>query len=260
MGELSLDNYFLDSIVIDQASHSNKPWIVLVNGLFASLNSWDEHVKMLKPYFNIIRYNGPGQGTHNSLDEVPTLGHQVEILNTILNHLEREKVYLLGISNGARVAMKYSEVYPDRVIKIISIDTYNKLVPELKLKLQSWLSASLEGGNDLRFHVSTPWIFGESFLKMNFSKVEMFKKLNRSKPAFVGENLIKSALLEEEINLAKLKCPVSFFVGEEDILTPKNLHEEMQAQCQDATLGVLRGGHASVLEFPENLNTILEAL
>ncbi len=58
MGELSLDNYFLDSIVIDQASHSNKPWIVLVNGLFASLNSWDEHVKMLKPYFNIIRYNG----------------------------------------------------------------------------------------------------------------------------------------------------------------------------------------------------------
>lgn len=255
-----MDNYFLDSIVIDQANQSNKPWIVLVNGLFASLNSWDEHVKMLKPFFNIVRYNGPGQGTHNELNEVPTLIQQVDILNNILNHLEKERIYLLGISNGARVAMKYSEVYPERVIKVVSIDTYNTLVPELKLKLQSWLNASVEGGNDLRFHVSTPWIFGESFLKLNFSKVEMFKKLNRSKPAIVGENLIKSALLEEEIDLAKLKCPVSFFVGEEDILTPKNLHEEMQSQCQDATLGVLRGGHASVLEFPENLNTILESL
>lgn len=260
MGELSLDKIIFESITVDKANSANKPWIVLINGLFAGLNSWDLHIPYLTPYFNVIRYNGPGQGSVESLDSVPTLSDQVQLLEEILDHLEIESAYLLGISNGARVALKFAEIYPRRVARVFSLDTYDKLGPELRMKLESWLDASRAGGNDLRFKVSTPWIFGESFLKNEVEKVEFFKELNRSKPSQIGERLIESALLDEAVDLTKIEVPVDFFVGEEDILTTRELHLEMATRCRQSSLGYLRGGHASVLEYPQNISRILEVL
>lgn len=255
-----MDKTIFDSLTIDKSEASDKPWIVLINGLFAGLNSWDLHIPYLTPHFNIIRYNGPGQGSVECLDSVPTLADQVDILLEILNHVEIEKAYLLGISNGARVGLKFAEIYPNRVERVLSLDTYDKLVPELKMKLESWLEASRAGGNDLRFKVSTPWIFGESYLKNESEKVEIFKELNREKPSIIGEKLIESALLGEEIDLTRIEVPVDFFVGEEDILTPREMHLEMATKCSRSSLGYLKGGHASVLEYPQNIVRILEGL
>lgn len=254
-----MDKSILNSIEIHRATNESKPWIVLINGLFAGLRSWDQHISFLEPQFNIARYNGPGQGESLHLESVPTLSDQVMILKEILDHIEVEKPYLLGISNGGRVALKFAEIFPERVERVISLDTYDKLVPELKMKLESWLEASKAGGNDLRFKVSTPWIFGESFLKDEFEKVKVFQTLNRNKPQLIGERLIESALLDEQIDIGKISVPVNFFVGEEDILTTKEMHLEMARKCPQSSLGYLKGGHASVLEYPDNMQRILES-
>ena len=260
MEGLSLDKTIFESITINHSNEANRPWIVLINGLFASLNSWDMHLEYLTPRFNVLRYNGPGQGDVSEMDSVPTLTDQVVILKEILDHVEVEKAFLFGISNGGRVALKFAEIFPERVERVFSLGTYDKLVPELRLKLESWLEASRAGGNDLRFKVSTPWIFGESFLKNEVEKVEMFKTLNRMKPSMIGEKLIESALLDEEVDLTKVEVPVDFFVGEEDILTTREMHLNMAKLCRQSSLGYLKGGHASVLEYPQNMVRILESI
>ena len=246
--------------LISYSNNANRPWIVLINGLFVNKNSWDLHLEYLEKY-NVLRYDCVGQAEDEVLHRPYSLESHVSNLKELLDELDISQVSLLGISNGGRIALKFAELHSTRVQKVITGDTYDILSNSLKLKLESWLYASQAGGNKLRFKVSTPWIFGETLINEKPELITYFENLSEERSQINSENLIKTALRQEDqIDLSKIQNEILFYVGEEDLLTTVKDHKLMAMKCHNAQFIKVKGGHASLLEYPENLNIIMEKL
>ena len=107
--------------IFDRCREKNAPTIVFINGLFAELTSFDPAITLLKERypdrFHLLRYNGYGQGELGQfkveeLAEPLTLLHFVRQLYQLLGEVKTTgPIYLLGLSNGGRVALKFAELY-----------------------------------------------------------------------------------------------------------------------------------------------------
>mgnify|MGYP006080786823 CR=1 FL=1 len=230
----------------------NKPWIVLINGLFASLELWDSCADILKKDFQVLRYNCQGQGDYPEIKHEYLLDDHVSDLYELLKSLRIDKAHLLGISNGGRIALKFASLYPQQCLKVIACDTYDKVSESIELKINSWLKAQTIGDQKHRFDISSPWIFGETYLKENKDDLELFREAAclKNKDAMAG--LMRGAL-SGTIDIESIESPVLYLVGEEDVLTPLFLHKQMAAVTKDAHLELIRGGHASLYEYPDNI-------
>lgn len=240
-----------------------KPWLVLVNGLFAGRLGWSEVVPSLTEKFRVLTYDGRGQG-EGPRPLGPYLLHDlVNDLEELLNDLEIEHTTLLGISNGGRIALEFARKNPLAVEAVVACDTYSEVGPLLKMKILSWKEANRVGGPTHRFDVATPWIWSEKAMKARPDLLTFYRERAHLEKVHVIEALIDGAM-EGEINLSDIEVPVLFVCGEEDVLTPPYLHQQMEKMVDQSDLIIVEGGHASVYENPsvvaEKILPRLEAL
>jgi 3-oxoadipate enol-lactonase len=234
---------------------SAHPWLVLINGLFADFNSWDKLVPMLSSHFNLLRYNGRGQGSGAIFRDEIRLMDQVTDLKNLLDKTNISQASLLGLSNGGRIAFKFTEMYPQLVNSIVACDTYCELDAPLELKLKSWLQAAQTNDPVFRYNITAPWIFGETVIRNFPGVIDFYRDRASLSDGQTVVSLIESALAQHTFDLSKINCPVLLGVGDEDILTPLKLHLEIASRLSKAEVAELKGGHASILEFPDSIET-----
>lgn len=234
---------------------TDAPWIVLINGLFTDQKSWDFACQSLKE-FNILTYDGKGQGSGPILSSTYELDDQVADLLNIINENKLDNFSIIGLSNGGRVALKFASLYPHLIDNLVVCDSYGELEPLIKLKLESWLKAHNKGGNELRFDISTPWVWGETFLSEKPELVEYYR--NKSLEAIDSNitGLLKGAL-SGSVDLSKIEAKTLFVVGKEDLLTPPESHRKLSKSVANSRMKVVPGGHASILENPESIKEVI---
>ncbi|MBC97110.1 MAG: hypothetical protein CME63_05135 [Halobacteriovoraceae bacterium] len=243
--------------IVENKNDQHKPWLVLVNGLFAPLESWDAQVESLVKDFRVLRYDGPGQGSAPHWPGDFSLETLTLYLEELLEELNIEKAYFIGLSNGGRISLRLAEKSPRKVLGLVAADTYASVSNLLKRKLASWLEANRVGGPTHRFDVATPWIWGESLLEEKEELLDFYRERAGSLENRVVEGLIIGAMENQSIDLGKIKCPSLFICGKEDLLTPSLLHKKMQEQLKGSLFYEVPGGHASLLEYPETMEKVI---
>jgi 3-oxoadipate enol-lactonase len=237
--------------------------IVLVNGLFATQASWQGVLDYLLPHFSAVTFDGRGQSPEFRPDGPYTLKTLGDDLAMVVDRLEEsgvkasdQQVCVLGLSNGGRVALDFASRYSSKVQTLVVADTYNRLNEALRLKLNSWLAASRQGGPAHRFDVATPWVWGESFLRSQGHVLQSY----RERASYFDHEMTKKLIdcaLDGEIELGKIQCPTLVMVGEEDVLTPLSHHMAITRELKRGKLEIIRGGHASLLEYPETIEQVV---
>ncbi|MFK8012717.1 MAG: alpha/beta fold hydrolase [Marinicellaceae bacterium] len=98
--------------------------IVLLHGTSASLHTWDGWVNALEAERRMIRYDMPGFGlTGPSPDNNYTIENYSKVLIALLDHLKIDQAILVGNSLGGNVAITTAILYPDRVDRLVLIDS-----------------------------------------------------------------------------------------------------------------------------------------
>lgn len=243
------------NVRIENPKDTQKPWLVFVNGLFASLLSWEESVHFFTEDFRVLRYDGRGQGESPRPMGDYSLTTLVDDLRDLLDDNQIDSAHFIGLSNGGRVALEFSRLYKERTLSVVASDTYHKTSSLLKLKLQSWLDANRIGGPGHRFEVATPWIWGETIVQERPELLEFYRQRAGLEKIHVIEGLITGAMEDHIIALEDIEAPVLLCVGEEDLLTPPFKHQKMVKMLAKGSLKVVPGGHASLLEYPQSLKT-----
>ena len=243
--------------IIENESDQHKPWLVLVNGLFAPLESWAEVVQGLCENYRVLRYDGPGQGKGPKWEGVYSLDRLTTYLSELLDHLNITKCSFIGLSNGGRISLHFATLYPERVEAIVAADTYAQTSELLKRKLNSWLQANRIGGPTHRFDVATPWIWGESIVNERPELLDYYRDRAALADDEIIEGLITGAMQEKSISLESLSCPVLYIAGKEDVLTPGFIHKAMAAQTTSSDFVEVAGGHASLLEYPATMKEVI---
>ncbi len=232
--------------------------ILFINGLLMDTTSWVFQIPVFAQQFRVLLYDCRGQGRSDKpAGTYPQALHAQDLL-ALMDTLDIPRTHLFGLSNGGTVAMHFASDHPERVERLILVDTFAGVDAVMRAKLDSWLAAMDVGGLDLRFDVATPWVWGRTFMAQHGELLASLRaKASQADPA-AGRALINGTLdYDIRDRLCKIEAPTLVLVGEEDVLTPPWYSRELTQAIPDARMVIVpQAGHALTIESPAVVNSL----
>jgi esterase len=160
--------------------------LIVLHGLFGSLDNWQTIGRQLGEHFQVFTVD---QRNHGNSPHSDLFNYEV-MAEDLLEFMERHglsKAHVLGHSMGAKTAMQFALLYPDKVEKLIVLDMAPKAYPPWHEPIfQALLSLDLDYFHsrkaiDEALAAAIPETTVRQFLLKNLSQTEpgIFKwKLN----------------------------------------------------------------------------------
>ena len=183
-----------------------------------------------------------------------------EMASMILDQIP-ESFFLAGLSMGGMIALEILNIASERVLKLALLDT--TAGPET-MERSRQRTEFLEDAERQGFEktIEQRWI--NLMLTEEGRKQEELPKSIMRMASKVGlERCLQQvrALMARQDNLkilTSISCPTLVVCGEEDVLTPPEIHREMAENIPNARLELIPGcGHLTPLEAPDRLNDLM---
>ncbi|RMG61675.1 MAG: alpha/beta hydrolase [Bacteroidetes bacterium] len=114
----------LDHALVHYRRQGSGPPLLLLHGIFSSLHTFDAWTEHLQRDFDVIRMDLPGFGLSDAnADHRYDVAKYVQWLDQFLDRLDLEQVSLAGSSLGGWIAWEYALRFPERVNKLVLIDS-----------------------------------------------------------------------------------------------------------------------------------------
>ncbi|MDX2286731.1 MAG: alpha/beta fold hydrolase [Bacteroidia bacterium] len=106
---------------LNYKSYGQGPALIILHGLFGSLDNWATHARILSEHFSVylVDQRNHGRSPH---DEVWTYAAMAADLDAFMDRQGIIRAYLLGHSMGGKTVMQFTSEYPERVEKLIVAD------------------------------------------------------------------------------------------------------------------------------------------
>lgn len=97
------------------------PPLYIAHGVFGMLDNWHLIAQQLASQFFVITYDARNHGKSFHHENA---GYQAmaEDLKLLIDHFKHDTIYLIGHSMGGKTAMKFVDLYPEKVEKLIVVD------------------------------------------------------------------------------------------------------------------------------------------
>ncbi len=103
--------------------------VLLVHGFSDRKEHWRAQFGELAEYFKVIRFDNRGAGKSDRPDGVYTMELFADDINSLLNHLELKETNIIGHSLGGMIVQNFAIKYPNRIKKIVLINTIAGMTP-----------------------------------------------------------------------------------------------------------------------------------
>jgi 3-oxoadipate enol-lactonase len=227
--------------------------LVLLHCLGVDQELWRIAARGLEDRCEILAYDFPGHGG----SAAPTGAYSIEDLSDQLSRLvEREKLdrfTLGGISLGGLVAQHYAATHPDKLDRLILIDTTARYTEEQRVNWADRARIAREVGVPAMVEPLLAIWFTPEFVKANNEAVryvrQCFERIPGEAYALACEALGRADLRDL---IPAIKAPTLIVCGRDDIPSFQEAARDFEKDIADATLVWLEPArHASVLERPE---------
>ena len=172
-----------------------------------------------------------------------------------------KKFSLLGHSMGGIVAMEIYSQAPDRIEKLILMDTNPKAeLDEVKLKREPQIREVNKGKLlEVMRDEMKPNYLAESENKRSVLNVCMDMALTLGPDVFINQSRALQSRLDQQNTIQSIKIPVLIMCGSEDKLCPVERHEMMHNMISDSDLKIINNaGHMPTLEQPRETTEVLK--
>lgn len=225
--------------------------VILLHGWGGQADSFLPVFNYLSTKFDVIAIDFPGFGQSEPPDKPWGVRDYKNMLLKLFDALDIDKASLVGHSFGGRVSIMFSAEHPEKVEKVVLVDSAG-LIPKrtfkyyykvYKFKLLKKLYILFTFGNSKEEKL-------EKFYKKYGSKD--YKESGNMRQTFV--KVVNEDLAEY---LPKIKSPTLLIWGSEDKDTPLYFGKIMEKEIPDAGLVVFEGaGHFSYLDRINDFNII----
>ncbi|MBL4649666.1 MAG: alpha/beta hydrolase [Aureispira sp.] len=197
--------------------------IVLLHGAFSSLHTFNDWSKILQKHYRVISLDLMGFGlTGPNKTGDYTIGNHIRVLKRFFNILGLKKVHLVGSSLGGWLAWEFTYRYPQRINKLVLVDSAGFLDKE-NMPLPFKLAQSPLAGRVLKYIVRKSIL--EQFVKQvyyDISKINT-KLVDRYFDLFTREgnsqalvDLVNAPFQENTDFLSQIEHPTLIMWGRED--------------------------------------------
>lgn len=172
-----------------------------------------------------------------------------------------KKFSLLGHSMGGIVAMEIYSQEPNRIEKLILMDTNPKAeLDEVKLKREPQIREVNKGKLlEVMRDEMKPNYLAESENKRSVLNVCMDMALTLGPDVFINQSRALQSRLDQQNTIQSIKIPVLILCGSEDKLCPVERHEMMHNMISDSDLKIINNaGHMPTLEQPRETTEVIK--
>lgn len=223
------------------------PVVVLLHAGVADLRMWDTQVDALVPGHRVVRCDLPGYGG----TPLGAGGCDAEDVLALLDRLGVEGFALVGASYGGYVALQVASAVPDRVERLVLLDSAADLVEPDESLREVWRqeeslveAGDLDGATDLMADV---WLGPDA----DDDHRELLRDMQRR--AFELQVAAGDDVTDRELplNLADITAPVTVVVGHRDLAFFRATAQVLANTLPNADLVELPwAGHLPSLERP----------
>ena len=99
----------------------SKKYVIILHGLFGMLDNWHNMARKLSKSINVITVD---QRNHGKSPHTNTMSFEEmsEDLSELMESLEISSATIIGHSMGGKTAMKFADLYPSKLEKLIVVD------------------------------------------------------------------------------------------------------------------------------------------
>ena len=247
-------------LALDLAGDGRGALVLFMHGIGGNRSNWRRQLPAFASHFSCAAWDARGYGGSDDYEGPLAFDDFVADVLRVLDHFGAERVHLVGLSMGGRIAMRTALLHPDRVATLTLVDTHEgfaAFTPEQRQAFIDSRRAPLLAGKEPRDIADG---VARSLIGPHASE-EHLQELIASIASLHKESYIKS--LQATVgqvdlgDISAIAAPAHFIVGADDPLTPPAMHDAMAAKLRGAPVSVLpRAGHLSNIEQPEAFNEV----
>ncbi|GAA3245028.1 alpha/beta hydrolase [Streptomyces thermocoprophilus] len=227
---------------------------MFVHGWTANRHRWDHQTAHFSRTRRVVRLDlrGHGDSTGSGL---PTIDDVAADVLALLDHLDIRRCVLIGHSMGGMTAQALTLAHPDRVERLVLVDSisrmaYNRgrallMALSTRVPFKLFVAANIRRAfapgyprEEIRAHIRASAATPREVVMTLYDAMRVFDVLDR-----VGE----------------IRVPTLLVHGLHDIQLPVGQMLRMAAAWPDATVRVIDAGHELPVERPEQLTAALES-
>jgi 3-oxoadipate enol-lactonase len=251
----------LDAAAIKLHRQGNGPALVLVHCLGVDRRLWDIAAAGLASDFTLVSYDLPGHGETPVLENSYRVEDLSEQLAGALDRAGLDRVHLAGISLGGCVAQHFAATQPDRVDRLMLIDTTPRYPDEQRKGWGERAAIARTKGVPAMIDMLINIWFTPAFAASGALAVAYVRECFSRIP---GEGYAKACEALAEVDLTplvpKIKAPTLLVIGEEDLPAFHESARWLEQNITDSRKVVLAPArHASILEQPKEFSEAARA-
>jgi 3-oxoadipate enol-lactonase len=249
MPRLRANNVHLNYVEAGQG----EPPLVLLHGVGGSHEMWQPVLPALSASRRVLAGDHRGHGGSDKPGGPYTVRLLADDWRAALGALGVQRADLLGLSLGGAVAMRLAADHPERVRKLVLVDTWGFPHPDFVGMMRERL-ALLERG-DLRAYADAaiPQVYSDGYVREHPEAIEAYRaRVARAEVASLRSAVGACVAHDMRGDLARVAAPTLVLVGRQDRLTPPYHSEYLARAIAGASLAVVDGcAHFPHLEAPE---------
>jgi 3-oxoadipate enol-lactonase len=233
--------------------HGDGPPLALVMGIGYDSSLWRLHqVPALSQRFRVVTFDNRDAGRSSRASQPYGIGDMADDLAGLLDGLEIPRAHVLGLSMGGMIAQEFALRHPERLDRLVLSGAGGAPARSAfdPIRLWSWVKSHDDSGEAFAAQQFV-WLFSTGFLR-NVAAVEQTLALLASNPNPVTPDAYArqaAAYLGHDVidRLSSIRAPTLVVGGEQDLLTPPWILQEVANAIPGADLWVFRGDGASHL-------------
>lgn len=233
--------------------------IVLVNGLADDLETWAfQEAELTAAGYRLLMFDNRGIGKASKPAGPYSSRLLADDAKALVDHLGLTGFHLLGVSMGGMVVQEYALAYPEDLRSVIMACTYAAPGPFCSRMFAMWADAAPVLGIPFVMRDVTLWAFTTDFFSSRPVELAEFETAMRYMDQPVPAYLAQLAVIQQHDTagrLAGIAVPTLVLAGEQDILIPVSLSQELHKGIAGAEWQTVQGGHACLWEHPASFNS-----
>ena len=235
-------------------SGGNGPALILIHGWALDRRMWAAQQPAFRRHFTTISYDrrGFGESTHAA-----DAGKELEDLDALIRTLQLGRTALLGMSQGARVALRYALAHPDKVAALILQGAPIEPTPPPQgdpayLPLPEYAEL-LTRGRVEEMHAA---IAAHPLMDVPVERARAHAALLRMIHGYRGEDLLAAGSAADlRSRLSEIKAPTLVLTGNTETAWLNAAADRLAASIPNARRSVIQGGgHLVNMTAPRAFN------
>ena len=240
-----------------------KPTLIVTPGIISNLHVASnlppirDSMSALSSFARVVNFDKRGQGLSDPTSEVASINERVGDIGCVADHTNSEKFFLMGISEGGPMSIKYAVENPERVSGLILFGTTARFSRTEDFPMgftDSTLNSLVDAwGTGSGRHIFFPSISDEVIDDATYKGFESLLADKRSMKQIVScmKTLDVRPLLE------KVKCPTLIIHFTGDLAIPIRMGRYLHSRITGSEFLEIAGvDHCDLANSPQAINKI----